>query len=88
MTIINDATLKDIKYIIHYKGGMSNGNYGIKDLIDKIDNINRSFIFSYNKRGFFQKVFDFIKEIMNVKINCDFILNCVNYEKINKFYFL
>lgn len=88
MTIINDATLKDIKYIIHYKGGMSNGNYGIKDLIDKIENINRSFIFSYNKRGFFQKVFDFIKEIMNVKINCDFILNCDKYDKINEFYFL
>lgn len=88
MTTINDATLKDIKYIIHYKGGMSNGNYGIKNLIDKIDNVNRSFIFSYNKSGFFQRVFDFIKEIMNVKINCDFILNYDKYEEINNFYFL
>lgn len=88
MTTINDATLKDIKYIIHYKGGMSNGNYGIKDLIDKIDNVNRSFIFSYNKSGFFQRVFDFIKEIMNVKISCDFILNYDKYEEINNFYFL
>lgn len=88
MIAINDATLRDIKYIVHYKGGMSNGDYGVKNLIDKIDNINRGFILSYKKSGFFQRFFDFIKEIVNVKISCDFILNYNNYEKINSFYFL
>lgn len=88
MITINDTTLRDIKYIVHYKGGVSNGDYGVRNLIDKIDNINRSFILSYKKSGFFQRVFDFIKEIINVKISCDFILNHNNYERVNSFYFL
>ena len=88
MTTINDATLRDIKYIVHYKGRVNNGAYGVKDLIDKIDNVNRSFIFSYKKRGLFQRLFDFIKEITNVKISCDSILNYDKYEKVNSFFFL
>ncbi|WP_100158789.1 hypothetical protein [Proteus columbae] len=88
MIAINDATLRDIKYIIHYKGGMSKGDCGVKDLIDKIDNINRNFILSYKKIGFFQRVFDFIKEIANIKVKCDFILEHNKYEEINDFFFL
>lgn len=88
MIAINDATLRDVKYIIHYKGGGSNGDYGVKDLIDKIDNINRDFILSYKKSGFFQRIFDFIKEIANIKVKCDLILEYNKYEEVNNFFFL
>ncbi|MFU9076811.1 hypothetical protein ACNART_11300 [Proteus sp. LHD240705] len=88
MITINDTTLKDIKYIIHYKGEKGNGDRGIKKLIDKIDNVNRSFILSYKKSGFFQRIFDFIKEIINIKTSCNSILKNSEYEKVNNFYFL
>lgn len=88
MITINNTTLKDIKYIIHHKGEKGNGDRGIKKLIDKIDNVNRSFILSYKKSGFFQRIFDFIKEIINIKTSCNSILKNSEHEKINNFYFL
>ena len=67
---------------------MRNGDYGVKDLIDKIGNINREFILSYKKNSLFQRISSFIKEIINMRVNCDSIIKHKEYEKVNDFYSL
>lgn len=87
MITINELAFKSIKEFIHYSGEMRNGEYGVKNLIDRVDNINKKFILSFNNEvGFFKRISSFIKEIFNIKISCNSILNNSSYINLNKFY--
>lgn len=87
MTTINQNALNSLKELVHYKGAKRNGDNGVKDLIDKVKNTNKIFIFENNsKSSFFRIIFDYIKEVFNVKISYESIIKNNKYEKTNNFY--